>query len=418
MSILLGEVPRAFQPLLVPKRYKGAKGGRGGAKSHFFAEQLIIRCVSRETRAVCVREVQNSIRDSVRQLLIDKINKFRLAHDFELLEREIRCKSTGSLIIFRGMQEYNADNIKSLEGYDIAWVEEAQNLSGRSLKMLRPTIRKDGSELWFSWNPRHKFDPVDELFRTNAKDPDFICIAVGWRDNPWFPESLRKDMERDYANDPVNAEHVWGGGYEVIAQGAYYAKEMSAAKAGNRITRVPYDPKLKVATAWDLGVDDATAIWFVQQLALEVRIIDYYEHSGVGLDHYAKVLSEKPYAYSDHLLPHDAKVKELGTGKSRVETLISLGIRPTVVPVQSVEDGINAARLLLPRCWFDEIQCEKGIDALRLYRREYDEELRTFRAKPLHDWTSHAADAFRYLALGLKPPQAKPKPLPKQKWVV
>lgn len=418
MSILELEVPRALRPLLQPKRYKGAKGGRGGAKSHFFAEQLLFRCRTKTTRAVCIREIQNSIRESVRQLLIDKISKLGLEADFTVLDAEIRCKRNGSLIVFKGMQEYNAENIKSLEGYDIAWVEEAQNLSARSLKMLRPTIRKDGSELWFSWNPRHKFDPVDEFFRENMADADFILVVVGWQDNPWFPESLRKDKDRDYAQDPVTAEHVWGGGYEVIAQGAYYAKEMIQAKADKRIANIPYEAKAKVYTAWDLGMDDCTAIWFVQQVGKEVRVIDYYENSGIGLDHYAKIMAAKPYAYADHLLPHDAEVRELGTGTSRVETLAGLGIKATVVPKQSVEDGINAARLMIPRCWFDETKCEKGIEALRLYRREYDEELRTYRAKPLHDWTSHAADAFRYLAIGLKPEKPKPKPVPKPKWVV
>jgi hypothetical protein len=160
--------------------------------------------------------------------------------------------------------------------------------------------------------------------------------------------------------------------------------------------------KVETHTAWDLGIDDATAIWFYQQVGKEVRLIDYYEASGVGLDHYASVLKEKGYVYGKHFLPHDAEVKELGTGRSRVETLAGFGIRVEVVKMQRVEDGINAVRQLLPRCWFDVDRCKQGLDALRLYRKEWDDKTQTFRLRPLHDWTSHAADAIRYMALSIR----------------
>ena len=190
MSTLRISVPRKLKPLLGPKRYKGAYGGRGGAKSHFFAEQVVLRCLVRPTRVVCIREVQNSIKDSVRQLLIDKIEKLGVSTAFEVLESEIRGPN-GSLIVFKGMQSYNAANIKSLEAYDIAWVEEAQTLSQHSLDLLRPTLRKEGSELWFSWNPRFKTDPVDAFFRKSPPE-DAISVLVNWRDNPWFPDVLRR----------------------------------------------------------------------------------------------------------------------------------------------------------------------------------------------------------------------------------
>lgn len=195
--------------------------------------------------------------------------------------------------------------------------------------------------------------------------------------------------------------------FQAANMGAYYGKQMADAEADKRIARVPWEPTIPVTTAWDLGIDDATAIWFVQQVAREVRIIDYYEASGEGLAHYASVLRSKPYAYGEHLLPHDAAVKELGTGKSRVEVLQSLGIQPTVVPVQRVEDGINAVRMLLPRCYFDAEKCSQGIKALMQYQREWVDKLGTWRAAPRHDWSSHAADAFRYLATGLKPPPSE-----------
>ena len=181
------DVPRKLKPLLYPKRYKGAYGGRGGAKSHFFAEQAILKCYQQPTRIVCIREVQNSIKDSVRQLLIDKIAKLGLEREFDPVETEIRGPE-GSLIIFKGMQSYNADNIKSLEAYDIAWIEEAQTLSQHSLDLLRPTIRKEGSELWFSWNPRYKTDPVDAFFRKHPPE-EAVSVMVNWRRGP--PVSTR-----------------------------------------------------------------------------------------------------------------------------------------------------------------------------------------------------------------------------------
>jgi phage terminase large subunit len=205
------ETPRAFVPLLSPARFKGAHGGRGGAKSHFFGGRLIEECLSEHIRAACVREVQNSIKDSVKQLLEDKIRTFDVEHLFRVTDREITGPND-SLIIFRGLQNHTATSIKSLEGFNRCWVEEAQTISQRSLDLLTPTFRR-GSELSFSWNPVFPTDPVDRLFRENADDPDFICVSVTYADNPWFPAELRREMERDRRRDPDKYAHVWGGGY-------------------------------------------------------------------------------------------------------------------------------------------------------------------------------------------------------------
>ncbi|WP_368412814.1 terminase family protein [Dongia sp.] len=184
--------------------------------------------------------------------------------------------------------------------------------------------------------------------------------------------------------------------------GAYYAELLEQAEQEGRIGRVPWEPKLPVITAWDLGIGDATAIWFAQAIGREIRIIDYYEASGAALSHYAKRLSELPYAYGDHLLPHDVEVHELGSGITRLETLRQLGIKARVLRPNAIEDGIEGVRNLIPRCWIDAEKCARGLDALRLYRPEFDARRQVFSARPLHDWTSHAADAFRYLASGLK----------------
>jgi phage terminase large subunit len=192
--------------------------------------------------------------------------------------------------------------------------------------------------------------------------------------------------------------------------GSYYGKLLDAAERDQRITQVPHDPALKVWTAWDLGIDDSTAIWCCQiTRGGEWRMIDYIEDSGAGLDHYVRLLQQRPYVYEMHLLPHDAAVKELGSGRSRTETLHGLGVRPTrVVRQHSVADGINAVRMILPRCWFDAERCAKGIHALRHYRREWNEAAQTWRSAPVHDHASHGADAARYLALGVRESEAKP----------
>jgi len=206
-------------------------------------------------------------------------------------------------------------------------------------------------------------------------------------------------FRQEYFNDP-----------EAALPGSYYGKLIARAEQEGRVGRVPWDPRVPVTTAWDLGVGDSTAIWFCQQVAQEVRLIDYYEASGVGLDHYAKILAQKPYAYADDILPHDAEVTELGSGSTRTATLRSLGrSRLRVLPRNPVEDRINAARMTLPRCWFDAEKCARGLDALRQYQREWDDKLKDFKSRPRHDWASHAADAFGYLCQGLKP-QGKRKP--------
>jgi phage terminase large subunit len=401
LSILEIQVPRALKPLLAPARYKGAHGGRGGAKSHFFAEQLVKRAYLKPVRAVCIREVQNSLRDSVRQLLIDKIAKFGLEAEFEVLDAEIRGKN-GALIIFRGMQHYNAETIKSLEGFDIAWVEEAQTFSFTSLQMLRPTMRKDGSELWFSWNPRTKRDAVDHFLRVE-KPPNSIVVAVNWSDNPWFPKVLREEMEHDYKADALTADHVWGGAYRVLTKGSYYGALLAQARLDKRITRVPYEPRVPVFTSWDLGMQGC--LWFIQHVGLERRVIEFHQAEGKGLDYFGAYVKNKNWAYGGHYLPHDIEAREISSGeRARLETLRKYEIGPLkVVPAESVDEGIEAVRSILPQCWFDEEKCEAGLEALAQYEAEWVEDHGVFKPRPLHNWASHPSDALRMYAMGHRP---------------
>lgn len=431
-STLRIETPRVFKPLLQPARYKGAHGGRGGAKSHFFAEALIERCLLTKTRAACIREVQNSLKESVRQLLIDKIAKFGVGHLFEVLEAEIRGPND-SLIIFRGMQSYNAETIKSLEGYDIAWVEEAQTFSATSLRMLRPTIRAPGSEIWFSWNPRHDTDAVDQFLRGPTPPPNSVVVEVNWRDNPWFPDVLREEMEHDRNVDPEGAINIWDGGYEIITEGAYYALLIAHAENEGRVGDFPYDPSLPVLTAWDIGVDDYTAIWFFQENGEKVRAIDYFEASGEGAEEIVRQAlpelvppderdmgkRERPYRYGKHFLPHDVKVREWGAGaRSRLQTLQTLGVKPINVGVATNPgDRVNAVRRLLPFCHFNKATTSLGVRRLRNYRRRFNQSMEVY-SGPLHDDNSHGADALGEFAvncrIAAKP--EKPKPKPRDMW--
>ena len=221
-------------------------------------------------------------------------------------------------------------------------------------------------------------------------------------------EAARKQMTQE------QYEQEYECSFTAAIIGAYYGRLLVELEEKDRVTRVPYDPALPVHTAWDLGINDSTAIWFAQIFrGGAVNVIDYYENTGFGLDHYAEVLRQKDYHYGDHLAPHDIEIRELGSGKSRLETAFSLGIRFKVIPKMKVADGINAARLLIPKCYFDKDNCAVGIEMLKQYRQEWDEKRKIFRDQPRHDFTSHAADAFRYLAIGLenrttytKPPQA------------
>jgi phage terminase large subunit len=239
-----------------------------------------------------------------------------------------------------------------------------------------------------------------EVFEQAKRQDDWYALELKASKTGILPNAELEAAKKDLSVDQYAQEYECS--FAAAVSGAYYGTEMAEAYDEKRITKVPYDKQLETITAWDLGIGDSTAIWFLQVHGFEIRVIDHYEASGVGLDHYVKVLREKPYIYGEHILPHDVEVKELGSGKSRKEVLQNLGLTVEVAPKLSIEDGIQAVRALLSRCWFDEEKCRHGIEALKQYRREFDEKNKTFRVRPLHDWTSHSADAFRYFAIGYK----------------
>lgn len=403
MSTLQVKVPRKLAPLLQPSRYKGAYGGRGGCKSHFFAEQVIVRCLREPTRIVCIREVQNSIKDSVKQLLVDKIQQFGLGSQFEVIESEIRGPN-GSLIIFKGMQTYNAENIKSLEAYDIAWVEEAQTFSEHSLRLLRPTLRKDGSELWFSWNPRFKTDPVDKFFRQTPPH-NAISVFINWRDNPWLPKTLVDEKDHDFAVDEDNALHVWDGAY-FAGQGTILAKHINRADNEGRINDCQYDPQgSPIFLSSDIGFRDTAAWWFWQPKPDGYTVFDYDQGTGMDADDWIPVLQDrlrdngiKPEKLGRIWLPQDAKAKTFQSKRTSVEKFLAgFGAQKIgITPPARVSDRINSSRVVTRQCEFNKVKCEKGLDGLRAWSFDFDEETGILSKEPKHDWASHPGDAYSY----------------------
>lgn len=403
------QIPDKFGVLFQPFRFKVFYGGRGGAKSRSFARVLLLMAAEKPLRILCAREVQKSIRDSVKRLLDDEIKRLGLAHKFYSTDTEIRG-TNGSLFIFAGLRQHNAESIKSYEGINIVWIEEAETVSERSMDLLIPTIREEGSEIWISYNPERINGAVHKKFVINEPPPRSVVVKVGWEDNPWFPDVLREEMEQCRANDPEKYAHIWGGEAVLVAKGSYYGRCLQKAEEDGRITPLLVEPTLLVHTAWDLGMADSTAIWFFQHMASgpskagEYRIVDYYEASGEGLAHYASVLEQKKYNYGKHIAPHDIKVRELGSGKSRYEKAEELGIRFDIAPNIPVMDGIEAVRDVIDAAWFDKKRCGTGLECLWGYQREWDDVNACFKSTPKHDWTSHGADALRYLAVGFRPP--------------
>lgn len=351
-------------------------------------------------RILCTREKQNSIRESVYLLLKDRAYAGNFPYQFT--EREIRHPN-GSRFYFAGLWN-NTENLKSYEGVDVCWVEEAQSVSRSSLDILIPTIRKEGSEIWFSFNPKHPNDPVYQMFVASDPPEGSIVRKVSWRDNPWFTSKMKRDMRHLEEHDHDRYLHIWEGEFMQYADGAIYGNQMKAARDDGRICSLPVQTGRPVHTFWDLGRNDTTAIVCMQEDGGWFNFIDCYESRLVGLDHYVAWLKSRPYIYGDHYLPHDVEVSELSTNTSRKQTLEELGVRPIKVVdrIPYINEGIELTRQLLSKCRFDEDKCQPLLDALANYQYVYDEKYDTFRQTPLHNWASNFADAFRQFGQGFR----------------
>lgn len=413
------QFPEKLAFLFEAHRYKVAYGGRGGTKSWGFARALLIAATERPLRIVCARETQKSIADSVHHLLDSQIQALGFRGFFEV-QRDKIIGINGTEFVFVGLH-HNIDNIKSLEGADIVWVEEAQTVSKNSWDKLVPTIRKDGSEIWVSFNP--ELD-TDETWRRFVISPptDSKVVRLGWRDNPWFPGVLdieRRDMQR---MDPAGYRNVWEGETRSSVEGAIYAQEIQAAMDSKRIGKVSRDRTLPVDTYWDLGFGDKTAIWFAQAVDGWYRCVDYLEDAGHTIEWYLIQLQQKGYLYGIDWLPHDAVDTIIhrnlaGGDRSRsIEMLMrNAGRNVRIAPKLHVADRINAGRMIFPQCQFDQDACADGLQALRRYQWGPLNVNGVHAREPLHNDASHGSDAFQTLAVCAKQPR---KVLPVKKRIM
>lgn len=414
MTTLRIETAPVFEPLLSPARYKGAWGGRGSGKSWFFAGLLIEECLANPgTRAICIREVQKSLKESAKRLIEDQLKAWGLgeAQGFRVLVDRIETPG-GGLIGFQGMQDHTAESVKSLENYRIAWVEEAQTLSARSLGLLRPTIRAEASELWFSWNPTRKSDPVDLMLRGPEVPTGSAVVKANWSDNPWFPAVLEQERQDCLRTQPEQYNHIWEGDYATVLSGAYYASSIALAKSQGRIGRVAADPLMEVRAFWDIGVADATAIWVAQFVGREIRVLDYYEAQGQPLSAHLVWLKDRGWDRALCVLPHDSAQRDRLTALPFADHIRQAGFKVVTVDNQgrgAALKRIEAARRLFPSIWFNAETTQPGIDALGWYHEKRDES-RNIGLGPDHDWSSHAADAFGLMCIAYEAPREKPKP--------
>ena len=383
-------------------RYRVLYGGRGGSKSWNIARALLLKGCEQTIRVLCAREFQTSIKDSVHKLLVDQIFNLGIEAHYEVTERTIRGIN-GTEFIFVGVKN-NTNNVKSIEGIDVCWVEEAQSVSPNSWNVLIPTIRKANSEIWISFNPEL---PTDETWKRFVLNPpeNAVIQKINWSDNPWFPEVLDLERRNLQGRDIEAYNNVWEGIPRQTVNGAIFAKEVTMAELEGRICNVPYDATKMVHAVFDLGWADQTAVWLLQFVGQETRLLRYFEDSQQTISYYMAKLQSFGYVYDTIWLPHDAKAKSLGTGKSIEEIVRATGMKVQILDRVPVADSINAARTIFNKCYFDRQNTEEGLQCLRHYRYDVDPDTKMFSAKPLHDEYSHGADAFRYIGLMINEPK-------------
>lgn len=399
-------IPDVFLELFQPHRYKVMYSGRGCAKSWTVARVLLVRAAQEKLRILCAREIQNSIQESVHSLLTQQISLLGLQDFFEIQKTTIIGKN-GSEFIFSGLK-HKIDSLKSLEGCNICWVEEANIVSKSSWEKLLPTIRAKDSEIWITFNPELKEDYVYDRFVLNPPENAWVQ-RITYKDNPWFGDELREEMRQTRARSEDDYRHIWLGYTKEILEGAVYGKQMSDAMQEGRITKVPYDKQYPVTTAWDFGHHDLTAIWMIQKIGFQYNVIDYHEDRLQELPYYVNVLQTKGYNYGTDIMPHDAESHQ-GLGSTIKERFVELtGRRPIIVPRDSIANGVDAVRTLFPKLYFDEAKCADGLTALRRYAYEVDEKTGEFSRIPEHNRYSHGADAMRYFAVStMRTPRDKP----------
>lgn len=417
------EFPEELRFLLEHHPFKVLYGGRDGVKSWSIAQALLLLGTGRVAdwnvplRILCGRETMDSIRESVHQLLSDQIGRLGLGDFYRVLQSEIRGpEQHPTEIVFCGLRKQTVSSIKSYEGIDIFWGEEASTVSRRSLTILLPTIRKSGSEIWWSLNPDLETDAVHQDFIVNPP-PGAKVYKTSWRDNKWLSAESKQKILTLKERDPDTFHHVYEGATRSTVEGAIYKAEIQTAEREGRIRSVPYDPLARVDTFWDLGFADRVAIWAAQRTAFEIKILRYFEGDHQAIDYYLREMQTWGYVFGTCYLPWDGGTKSLGTGKSIEELMRLKGFTVQVNRQLSVADGINAVRTIFPQLYFDQALCADGLQYLRRYQwgppaKVGEGKFEVPRSQPLHDDASHPADALRTLAVGIKGPERKPQPVP------
>jgi phage terminase large subunit len=402
------KIPEKLAPLFEPHPYKVLYGGRDGCKSWSIAQALLILGAQKPLRILCGRETMDSIRESVHQLLSDQIARLGLDDFYKVLQSEIRGIN-GTEFVFAGLRKQTVSSLKSYEAIDICWIEEASVVSRRSLTILLPTIRKPGSEIWFSLNPDLETDAVYQDFIVDPPPGAFVC-EISYLDNNWLSPESRQKIETLKERDPDTFHHVYEGATRSTVEGAIYKQEIQLAEREGRIRDVPYDPMRPVDTFWDLGFADRVSIWAAQRTPFEIKVLRYFEFDHQAIDFYLQEVQSWGYTLGTCFLPWDGAAKSLGTGKSIEEIMRAKGFKTRCNQQLSVTDGINAVRTLFPTLYFDRKLCADGLSYLRRYQWGPATQLGVPRSGPLHDDASHPADALRTMAVGIKEPARKEKP--------
>ena len=419
--------PPKFEPFLTTQaRWKVVYGGRGSGKTESIAKALLLMAKERPMRILCVRETMQSIKQSSHAVLASMIGVLGL-EDFYTVEQstiygpwiEVEHHETGvkikkrSEFFFAGVREMSVSALKSYYDIQILWGEEAQSISKRSLRIIEPTVRRAGgtdpslpSELWFSFNPESENDAVYERFIVDPP-PDALVIELNWRDNPWFEQSgLMRDLEETKRRNHSEYLHVWEGHCLRHFAGQVYQAELEQCEKDERVCDIPYRSDAPCEVYFDIGgKGDATVLWVAQTIGDYIHVIDYHEAVQSTVDYFIKWVESKPYVVTKYWLPHDARQTHAGMTQSYEALVRAKGKKVQIVPGGrgSVAEGINALRTLFPRLRFDKTKCAKGLEHLRQYRFELEDDSKGgFKSVPVHDIHSHACDAARYMAVAFR----------------
>lgn len=393
-----------------PADTRGAYGGRGSGKTRTFAKMTAVRAymwamAGDEGIILCGRQFMNSLADSSLEEIKAAIRSEPwLTPHFDIGEKYIRTADGRISYSFVGLDR-NIDSIKSKARIKLAWIDEAEPVTEEAWTKLIPTLREDDSELWVTWNPERKTSATHKRFRAGDPDPRVKIVEINWRDNPWFPEILDRARLRDRRDRPDQYEHIWEGDFITVAEGAYFSRQLTVARDEGRLCRVNADPLMTIRAVWDIGGTgakaDATAIWIVQFIGPEVRLLDYYEAVGQPLAAHINWLRDRGYGKAQCILPHDGAAHDRVSDTTYEGALYAAGFDVVVIPNQgtgAAMQRIEAARRLFPQMWFNEARCQAGIEAIGWYHEKRDD-ARGVGLGPNHDWSSHGADAFGLIAI-------------------